>query len=141
MIIKNTDEMQQEIQSTDNIYDTLEKNRESFRRENLSDYLKALLAGKEIKPADAIRKSGLDRSYGHQIISGRKAPSRDKLIALSFGMELTPDETNDLLKISCNRTLYARDQRDAVIIYALTNRMSIIETNQLLYDKSLEIIS
>lgn len=140
-MVKNTDEMQQEILSSDNIYDVLDNNRESFRCEYLADYLKDILAKKNIKPADAIRKSGLDRSYGHQIISGRKAPSRDKLIALSFGMELTLDETNDLLKVSRNRTLYARDQRDAVIIFALTNKLSLIETNQLLFDKTLAIIS
>lgn len=140
-MIKNTDEMQQEIQSTDNIYDVLDNNHESFRFEELSDYLKGLLERKNIKPADAIRKSGLDRSYGHQIISGKKAPSRDKLIALSFGMGLELDEVNDLLKVSRNRTLYARDQRDAVIIFAFTNKLSIIETNQLLFDKGIEIIS
>ncbi|MGN0636776.1 MAG: helix-turn-helix domain-containing protein [Huintestinicola sp.] len=140
-MIKNTDEMQQEILNADNIYDMLENNRESFSCEALSDYLKKLLEEKNIKPAEAVRRSGLDRSYGHQIISGRKAPSRDKLIALSFGMELSLDETNALLKASRNRTLYARDQRDAVIIYALANKLSIIETNQLLFDKSIEIIS
>ena len=140
-MIKNTDEMQQEIQSTDNIYDVLDNNHESFRFEELSDYLKELLDRKNIKPAEAIRKSGLDRSYGHQIISGKKAPSRDKLIALSFGMGLELDEVNDLLKVSRNRTLYARDQRDAVIIYAFTNKLSIIETNQLLFEKGIEIIS
>ncbi|MBP0958106.1 MAG: helix-turn-helix transcriptional regulator [Oscillospiraceae bacterium] len=140
-MIKNTDEMQQEIQSTDNIYDVLDNNHESFRFEELSEYLKELLERKNIKPAEAIRKSGLDRSYGHQIISGKKAPSRDKLIALSFGMGLELDEVNDLLKVSRNRTLYARDQRDAVIIFAFTNKLSIIETNQLLFDKGIEIIS
>ena len=140
-MVKNTDEMQQEILSSDNIYDVLDNNRESFRCEDLADYLKGILTKKNIKPADAIRKSGLDRSYGHQIISGKKAPSRDKLIALSFGMELELDEVNDLLKVSRNRTLYARDQRDAVIIYAFTNKLSIIETNQLLFEKGIEIIS
>lgn len=140
-MIKSTDELQQEIQSSDNIYELLDKNFESFRLEELSDYLKGLLERKNIKPADAIRKSGIDRSYGHQIISGRKAPSRDKLIALSFGMELDLNEVNDLLKISRNRTLYARDRRDAVIIFAFSNKLSIIETNELLFDKGFEIIS
>ncbi|MCI7768666.1 MAG: XRE family transcriptional regulator [Oscillospiraceae bacterium] len=140
-MIKNTNEMQQEIQNADNIYDVLDKNRESFRFEELTDYLKALLDRKSIKPADAIRKSGIDRCYGHQIISGRKAPSRDKLIALSFGMELSLDEVNDLLKVSRNRTLYARDERDAIIIFALANNLGLIETNQLLFDKGIEIIS
>ena len=132
--------MQQEILSTDNIYDVLDKERESFRFEELSEYLLSLLERNNIKRSEAVRKSGLDRSYGHQIISGRKVPSRDKLLALSFGMELELNEVNDLLKVSRNRTLYPRDQRDAIIIYALTNKLSIIEANQLLYDKEIEVI-
>lgn len=140
-MIKNTDEMQQEILSADNIYDILDKDHESFRFEELSGYLQKLIEKKKIKRAEAVRKSGLDRSYGHQIISGRKVPSRDKLIALSFGMNLDLDEVNDLLKVSRNRTLYSRDQRDAVIIFALSNKLSIIETNQLLFDKGIETIS
>lgn len=139
-MIKNTDEMQQEILSTDNIYDVLNKERERFRFEELSEYLLSLLERKNIKRSEAVRKSGLDRSYGHQIISGRKIPSRDKLLALCFGMELDLNEVNDLLKVSRNRTLYPRDQRDAIIIYALTNKLSIIEANQLLYDKEIEVI-
>ena len=140
-MIKTTDELEQEIQKSDNIYELLDKNHESFRFEELSAHLKMLLKRKNIKPADAIRKSGIDRSYGHQIISGKKAPSRDKLIALAFGMELELNELNDLLKLSCNRTMYARDRRDAVIIFAITNKLSIIETNELLFDKGIEIIS
>ena len=140
-MIKNTDEMQQEILSADNIYDMLDKNHESFRFEEISEYLQKLMEKKNIKRSDAIRKSGLDRSYGHQIISGRKVPSRDKLIALSFGMNLDLDEVNELLKVSRNRTLYSRDQRNAVIIFALSNKLSIIETNQLLFDKGIETIS
>lgn len=139
-MIKNTDEMQQEILSADNVYDLLDKESESFCGEDLTGYLKDILLRKNVKRADAIRKSGLDRSYGHQIFSGRKVPSRNKLIALSFGMGLTLDETNELMKVSRNRTLYARDRRDAVIIFALTNGMDIIEANELLYDKAFAII-
>lgn len=140
-MVKNTNEMEQEISKADNIYDMIDANRQSFRTEELSEYIGKLLEEKGLKPAESVRNSCLERCYGHQIISGKRIPSRDKLIALSFGMKLSLDETNDLLKISCNRTLYARDKRDAVIIFALINNMDIIKTNELLFEKGLEIIS
>ena len=49
VLIKNTDEMQQEILSADNIYDMLDKNHESFRFEEISEYLQKLIEKKNIK--------------------------------------------------------------------------------------------
>lgn len=137
---KNTAEMENEILQADNIYDVISANKDSFCTGNISGYIKDILNKKGIKASKAVRGSGLDRCYGHQIISGTKIPSRDKLIALSFGMGLSLDETNELLKISCNRPLYARDERDAVIIFALANGKNIDNANELLYDKGYKII-
>ena len=36
------------------------------------------------------------------------------------------------MKLSGNRELYARDQRDAVILFALQHHKTIMETNELL---------
>lgn len=58
-----------------------------------------------------MRGSQLDRAYVYQIFSGEKTPSRDKLIAIAFGMNLSDEETQKMLKLSGNRELYARDQR------------------------------
>lgn len=139
-MIKTTDELEQEITGTDNIYDLIDKSSDSFRNETISDYLKMKLNEKGMKAADAIRSSEIDRCYGQQIISGRRTPSRDKLIAISFGIGLSLDEVNELMKISCNRTLYSRDKRDAVIIYCLSNGLDINKTNDILYEKGIDII-
>ncbi len=39
-----------------------------------------------------------------------------------------------MLKISCNRELYARDRRDALILFALEQRKTILDVNESLYD-------
>ncbi len=57
-----------------------------------------------------------------RIFAGEKIPSRDKLIALAFGLRLSEEETIKLLKISGNRELYARDERDALILFALYHK-------------------
>lgn len=37
-----------------------------------------------------------------------------------------------MIKLSGNRELYARDERDAVILFALQHHKTIMETNELL---------
>lgn len=129
---KNTDEMKQEILAADNYYDVLDKNAENFRAEALTDHLKGLLKKKGMKAAEAIKNSNLDRSYGHQVISGKRIPSRDKLIALAMGMGLELSEVDELMKVSGNRTLYARDPRDGAIMFAFSRHMSLDDLNIML---------
>ncbi len=81
-----------------------------------------------------IRGSLLGRAYVYRIFAGQKIPSRDKLIALAFGMRLSDEEAQKMLKLSGNRELYARDGRDALILFALQRNMTIIDTNGLLFD-------
>ena len=137
----NTTEMQNEIIKADNIYDLIDSNSDSFRTESVSEHLKKLIKDKDIKLSDAVIKGNLDRSYTYQILSGKKTPSRDKLLALSFGMSLSLDETNELLKISRNHILYSRDERDAVIIFSISHGKGLIEANELLFENGFQTIN
>lgn len=92
-----------------------------------------LLPQKKLSRAKVARDSLLDRAYVYQIFSGEKTPSRDKLIALSFGLRLSDQETQKMLKLSGNRELYARDARDALILYAIQHKQTIMQTNDLLF--------
>ena len=87
-----------------------------------------------------MRGSLLSRAYVYQIFSGEKTPSRDKLIATAFGLGLSDEETQTLLKLSKNRELYARDQRDAVILFALQRNQSIFEANNLLFEHGFSVL-
>lgn len=128
----STEELNHQIEEATNIEDFLNANREYMLSGSLSQHLTALLAEKKISKADVVRGSLLDRAYVYQIFSGERRPSRDKLLALSFGLRLTADETQKMMKLSGNRELYARDQRDAVILFALRHHKTIMETNELL---------
>ena len=106
----------------------------------LADHLNQLLADKNITVADVVRGSYLDRGYVYQIFSGKKTPSRDKLIAIAFGMHLSGDETQKMLKFSGNRDLYARDARDAIILFCLQRKMVIYEANDLLDSNGFKLL-
>ena len=90
------------------------------------------MKSKGLKKSDVVKRSMLG-NYAYNIINGdRKKPERDKLIMLCFGLRLTAEEANRLLKMSSNGELYIRNPRDLVIIYALDRNQSVIDTNEAL---------
>lgn len=141
MEIKSTDELSHEIKAAKNIKDYLQKNKEHMIKTNLSEHLNMLLSLKKLKKADVVRASLLDRTYVYKIFAGEKNPTRDKLIALAFGLHLSDLETQKMLKLSDNRELYARDERDALILFSLQRNKTVFEVNELLIDHELSILS
>lgn len=137
---KSTDELNHEIKDATNIEDYLVRNKENMLTSNLPEYLNRLLTQKGLKRADVMRNSQLGRAYVYQIFSGKKIPSRDKLIAIAFGMGLSEDETQEMLKLTCNRELYARDERDVLILFALQKKKTVFEVNESLVDHGFSIL-
>lgn len=135
-----TDELVHEIKAATDIEDYLSRNKENMLSHSLSAHLNILLSQKGIRIADVVRSSLLDRAYVYQIFSGEKTPSRDKLIALAFGLHLSDDETQNMLKLSGNRELYARDERDALLLFSLQREKTIWETNELLFSHSFTVL-
>jgi len=137
---KTTDELHHEIRTATDIEDYLYKNKEHMLTRSLSEHLNLLLSQKGMSRAEVVRNSLLDRAYVYQIFSGEKTPSRDKLIAIAFGLCLSDEEAQKMLKLSGNRELYARDERDALILFALQRKKTIMEANELLFDHSLPVL-
>lgn len=138
---KSTDELRHEIKIAADMEDYLTRNREHLLKDSLSEHLNRHLSQKNLKRADVIRGSLLSRAYVYRIFDGEKIPSRDKLIALAFGLRLSEEETMKLLKLSGNRELYARDEQDALLLFALQRHMTIMDANELLLDHGLAILN
>lgn len=138
--MKTTDELVNEIKASGNILDYLERNSGEMQLDSLPQYLKDWLRQKGMTRADVVRRSNLNRAYVYQIFLGRKYPSRDKVIALAFGLGLDAEEAQTLLKQAGYRELYPRDPRDALLLFAFSQGQSIIEANELLYDHNIEVL-
>lgn len=136
----STSELEHEIIIAANIEDYFEKHSTHMLSHSLPEHLKILLEQKGISRADVVRNSLLNRTYVYQIFDGRRMPSRNKLIAIAFGMHLSVEETQVMLKLSGYRKLYAKDARDAILLFSLNQKMDVEETNELLYDHNLEIL-
>ena len=111
-----------------------------FMNSTLSEYLNELIETKELKKAEVILQSGLERTYAYQIFSGKKTPARDKLLALSIGMRLTFDEVQNLLKVNGYAQLYPKNKRDNIIIFAFYKGQKMWELNDNLLTMDEEII-
>ena len=88
MNTKTTEELKHEIKAATDIEDYLKSNRENLLHGSLPEHLNLLLSQKGLNKADVVRGSLLSRAYVYQIFSGEKTPSRDKLIAIAFGLGL-----------------------------------------------------
>lgn len=138
--MKTTDELTHEISQSDNILDYFAENRSEIQLDSLPEYLDKWLKQKNCSKADVVRRSNLNKAYVYQIFLGKKYPSRDKIIALAFGLELDEKEVQVLLKQAGYRELYPRDPRDALLLYAIGHHQSIINANELLYDHNIEVL-
>lgn len=102
-----------------------------------NEYVSQLCAAKGTVPERVIRKSGIARTYGHQLFNGARKPSRDKVIQLAFGFEMDYDETQELLRIARKAALYPRIERDAALIYAINKELAVAETQDMLKELAL----
>lgn len=136
----STDKLENELSEITDISDYIERNSDNFINVKLSEYLQKLIKSRKMKTSQVIKNSGLNRVYAYEIINGGKNPSRDKLIALAFGMKLRFDEIQQLLKTARARTLYARDERDSIIIFAANKGYNIIDTNLILEERGFDVI-
>ncbi len=138
---KTTNELVNEIKSSKEIEGFFNRNEAEFAEENLSDYLEFIMTQKGLQKSKVVARSGLNRIYAYQIFSGKRFPSRDKLIAICFGLQLSLEETDELLKYAGFSALYARNKRDAIIIFSINNKKSIFAVNDMLFENGFEIVT
>ena len=104
------------------------------------EYITELCRRRNEAPERVIGRANIENSFGHQIFSGRRKPSRDTVIQLAFGFEADVDTAQALLKYAGKSQLYPRVKRDAAIIYCLHNHISLIKTQMILHDLALPLI-
>lgn len=104
------------------------------------DYISSLCAAHHEVPEHIIQRSGLEKSFGHQLFSGRRSPSRDSVLQLAFGFPLSVGETQELLKVARKSPLYPRVKRDSAILYCLYHGLSLVDTQIVLHDLDLPLL-
>lgn len=139
---KSTTELLKELENFSSFEEYKNANKDNLIDKSLSEYLRELISEKNLSKAEVIRKSELNENYAYQLFSGlKKSPSRDKLICLSAGMDLSVEETNSLLKLAGFLPLYPRTKRDSIIIMNINAQKSVIEINEALFEENEETLN
>ena len=139
---KTTTELLKELENFNSFEEYIKTNKDNMISKSLSEYLNELINERNISKSEVIRKSELNENYAYQIFSGLKnSPTRDKVICLSIGMDLTVAETNSLLKLAGLLPLYPRVKRDSIIIIGINAGQSVMKINETLFENAEETLN
>jgi hypothetical protein len=100
------------------------------RAQSLPKLLAQYLKDKDLKRIDVIHDAMLNETFGYQIFTGTRHPSRNKLLQLAFAMKLNLREANHLLQAGGASALYCKSRRDAIIIFCMGKDYSLQRTNE-----------
>ncbi|MCD8022369.1 MAG: hypothetical protein LUF30_05165, partial [Lachnospiraceae bacterium] len=95
-------------------------------------YLYEMMAKHHLTPKDVIVESGIERSYFYHVLSGQKMPGRNIVLRIGFCVSATYTEMTQLLRLSKQGVLYPKVKRDAALIYAIENKYTMQQANDLL---------
>ena len=127
--MKSTEELENQIRESD----TPEAlSGTDYGVPSLTTYLNSLLHSHGLTVQDVVVGCNLDRSYGYQLFNGTRKPTRDFLLKLAVLLRLPEAEAQRLLKIAGRQPLYARNRRDAAVLYSLTHCLTAQELDALL---------
>lgn len=104
-----------------------------FPAVTLAEYLQCMLEGKHLKRSRVVRMADLNETFGYQIFTGQRNPSRDKVLQIALAMALTLRETNRALAAAGVNPLDPKCRRDAIIIFCVDHGCSLQKVNEELY--------
>ncbi len=105
-----------------------------------AEYYGKLLKERGLSSGDIEKQTGLEHSFCNKMINGKTSVSRNNMLALSIAAGLTLDEVEECLMLTNNGALYPKDSRDSVIIYSINRKLTLTETNDLLFSKNMELL-
>ena len=133
---KTTDDLSQALMAESNIDSYLRENQPFFAGQSIAELLAVYYERTDLSKAALARKAGMSEVYLHQVFAGRRNPSRDRLICLCVGLEVSLEEAQQLLKLASYAPLYPRLKRDAIISYGIVHRMALGEINDKLFTEN-----
>ena len=131
---KSTDDLKQELMSDSDIDSYIKENESYFVDRSVTEMLTGFYERRNMTKSQLAQRSCMSEIYLHQIFSGRRKPSRDKLLCLCVGMDLSIEDTQRLLKEASFAQLYPRIRREAIIYHGIVHHTPLNEINDKLFE-------
>lgn len=126
---KTTGELLEELMEPGSFSSYLSRNREQMLHPNVGRELDKFCRGQKLSKAAVARRSGVSEVYLHQVLAGKRSPSRDRLLCLCIGLSAGVEESQKLLRQAGFAQLDPRITRDALILYGLSRGQSLPQIN------------
>lgn len=139
-MLKDTAKIVEELGLCSDFKTFYDENKEYMVDRSLPELLAELVEKKGIRKSYAIKAAEMSEVYAYQIFSGIRHPERNKLLCLAVGMNLTLDETQNLLRCAGYSPLYVKLPFDSVVIYGICKRLSVIKINEILFGNNSETL-
>ena len=130
---KNTGDLNQELMEKSSLAAYIKENQPFFSEHTAAELLRKRCEEKGLSKAALARKAGMSEVYLHQVFSGRRNPSRDRLLCLCIGLGVTLEETQEILKQASYAQLYTKIKRDAIIGYGIAHQEELGTINDNLF--------
>lgn len=102
-------------------------------------YILDLLEKKKLDKKDIVKYLNINTGYIYEILRQEKRPERDKILQFIFALKLDIKEAQTMLKRCGYAVLYGKNTRDSVLMFCISRKKSLIDTNILLEKYKLEI--
>ncbi len=108
--------------------DSFPEDWDDFLDDNIKNFFEELLAETGQKKGEVIRKANLSRTYGYQLMEGRRRGKRDYYLLIALAMALDLKTTQRMLSVTQSGPLHPLIKRDAAVIFAINHGSDIVET-------------
>ena len=104
--------------------DAFPDNWDDFLDGDIRNFFDELIEHKGHRRSDIIRKANISRSYGYQIMEGRRLGKRDYYLSIALAMSLDLKTTQRMLAVTKSGGLHPLIKRDAAVIFAINHGYS-----------------
>ena len=99
-----------------------------FLDDDIRKFFDILLNETGQKKSEIIRRANLSRTYGYQLMEGRKRGKRDYYLLIALAMSLDLKTTQRMLSVTQCGALHPLIKRDAAVIFAINHGYDCIMT-------------
>lgn len=129
----STEDLLHKLKASDSLSSFLCDCQEVFSSRSISAMLTELIEKHGASKSEVAKKAGISWVYLYQILTGRRHPSRNRIICIGLAISCTLEEIQTLLNESGHARLNIRNRRDAIIIYSILHGLDVFQLNDNLF--------
>ena len=136
----STEDLLHKLKASDSLSSFLFDCQEVFSPRSTGVMLSELIEKHGFTKSEVAKKAGISWVYLYQILTGRRHPSRNRIICIGLAISCTLEEIQTLLNESGHARLNIRNRRDAIIIYSILHGLDVFQLNDNLFQAKEETL-